>query len=83
MEPAVESAIESPKRLKFSLPFFRRNRDKQLTPQKAEVAERKLIVDEGHRFLAEATDLINQNHDLLVHRHGLGHEQMLGDRWAE
>ena len=82
MEQAIEHRIESPKRPKFSFPFFRRNRDKELTPQNAEVAERKLLVEEGHNYLAEATDLIHQNRDYLHHKNP-GLEQMLGDRWAE
>jgi hypothetical protein len=82
MEPAMELAIESPKRMKFPFPFFRRNRDKQSSPQNAEVAERKVLVEEGHRYLAEATDLIHQNRDRL-HRKDPGLQQMLGDRWAE
>jgi len=78
----MEPVLESPKRMKFSLPFFRRNRDKQPSPQKAEVAERKLLVEEGHRYLAETTDLIHQNRDFLRHKDP-GLQQMFGDRWAE
>lgn len=82
MEPDVEPALESPKRTKFSFPFFRRNRDKKLSPQNVEVAERKLLVEEGHKYLAKATDLINEHGDHLNRKHP-GLEQMLGDRWAE
>lgn len=82
LEPAMEPAVESPKRLMFSFPFFRRNRNKDAPPQNAEVAERKILVEEGHRYLAEATDLIHQNRDHL-YRKDPGLQQMLGDRWAE
>lgn len=78
----MEPAVESPKRLMFSFPFFRRNRNKDAPPQNAEVAERKILVEEGHRYLAEATDLIHQNRDHL-YRKDPGLQQMLGDRWAE
>ena len=82
MEPPMEPPIESPKRSKFSFPFFRWNRDKQSTPQNPEVAQRKVLVEEGHRYLAEATDLLHQNRDRLYQKDP-GVEQMLGDRWAE
>lgn len=73
--------MESPKRSGFTFPFFRRNRTKELTPENAEVDQRKALVHEGHKYLSKATDMVN-NRD---HQHNFesGHLQLLQDRWAE
>ncbi|KAF9459026.1 hypothetical protein BDZ94DRAFT_1062783 [Collybia nuda] len=79
----MSDAQPSPiKRIGFSLPFFKKKADKPVSAEKAEIAKRKALIDEGHRYLSETTELVHENRDHQYMRAN-GYFTMFQERWSE
>ncbi|KAG6849361.1 hypothetical protein H0H93_009104 [Arthromyces matolae] len=76
---ATTTTTEAPKRSQGLLGLFRRAPKDPV--ESAELAQRKALAQEGHKYLSKATDLINNRDHFHVFERG--HLELLQDRWGD